>query len=403
MSWPIPELTGIDWTRAAFEFGVGALGYILLILNNPVARFFRDGLLIVNRYPRIWIWLAVLSCSYSLFQFVIAWQLGELRLSLYDLVNWPVPKPIDLRAAAGRSSLPALELVSGVFNQLVVSYPLSAVAAFLFLLNWSGSHFNLIAESRVRLGRWWILIYLGVVTCAFGAAVKPVFALGIHWLNQFLDGIFLLRVGAVLDWLSFQFEYLFGLVVQIYLILLAFVWIRGIKSDPERVFALALRRTPHVAKWAGLMLLIIAIFIHLPLLITYLWIGQFTDFTSAAVEYVDQTVRPVIAIVLIFFCSVEITLVLHNETLQRALQEHAALMRAKWYPVLWFLIVSGLHVFLVCWLGEAALECYPTASVPYLLWSFLFSLVKAVLAAWLLTSWVCLYRDARRPRREIRV
>jgi hypothetical protein len=209
-------------------------------------------------------------------------------------------------------------------------------------------------------------------------------------------------VGAVLDWLSFQFEYLFGLVVQIYLILLAFVWIRGIKSDPERVFALALRRTPHVAKWAGLMLLISALFIHLPLLISYLWIGQFTDFTSAAVEYVDQTVRPLFAMVLIFFCSVQITLVLHNQTLQKALQEHANLMRTSWYRLLWFVIVAGLHLYAVCWVGEAALACYPVMSVPNVLASLLVSFAKGVVAAWLLTSWVCLYRDARRPRKEIR-
>jgi hypothetical protein len=402
VSWPIPELTGIDWTHVAIEAGAGVLGYLLLILCNPVARFFRDGLAIVNRHPRIWIWLAILSCSYSIFQAVIAWRLGEFHLSLYDLVNWPTARAVDLNLAAQRCWLPALELLSGLFNQVVVSFPASGLAAILFLMNWGGAHFNLIAEARVRLGIWWMPVYLGVVICAFAAVAKPLFAISIHWLNQFFDGLFLLRVGAVLDWLSFQFEYLFGLVVQIYLILLAFVWIRGIKSDPERVFALALRRTPHVAKWAGLMLLISALFIHLPLLISYLWIGQFTDFTSAAVEYVDQTVRPLFAMVLIFFCSVQITLVLHNQTLQKALQEHANLMRTSWYRLLWFVIVAGLHLYAVCWVGEVALACYPNMSAPNVLASLLVSFAKGVVAAWLLTSWVCLYRDARRPRKEIR-
>jgi len=50
---------------------------------------------------------------------------------------------------------------------------------------------------------------LWVVICAFGALLKPMFGLGIRWLNQYLDGIFLLRLGAVLDSLSFAFEYLF--------------------------------------------------------------------------------------------------------------------------------------------------------------------------------------------------
>lgn len=402
MSWPIPDLTGIDWTHAAIEAGAGVLGYLLFVLCNPVSRFFGDGLRIVNRHPRIWIWLAVLSCSYSLFQAVIAWRLGELHVSLYDLVNWPGARSVDLNLAAKRCWLPALELSSGIFNQVVATFPASSLAALLFLMNWGGAHFNLIAEARVRLGAWWMLVYLGVVICAFGAVAKPIFAIAIHSLNQFVDGLFLLRVGAVLDWLSFQFEYLFGLVVQIYLILLAFVWLRGIKSDPERVFALALRRTPHLAKWAGLMLLLSALFIHLPLLISYLWIGQFTDFTSAMVEYVDQTARPLMAIVLILFCSVQITLALHNQTLQKALQEHVALLRTSWYRIVWFVIVSGFHLFAVSWIGEVILACYPVMSVPYVLGSLLVSFAKAVVAAWLLTSWVCLYRDARRPRKEIR-
>jgi hypothetical protein len=402
VSWPIPDLTGIDWTRAAIEAGAAGLGYLLFIFCNPVSRFFGDGLRIVNRHPRIWIWLVVLGCSYALFQALISWRLGELHLSLYDVVNWPAARSVDLNLAAKRCWLPAFELLSGIFNQVVVTFPASGLAALLFLMNWGGAHFNLIAEARVRLGAWWMPVYLGVVISAFGAVAKPIFALTIHWLNQFADGLFLLRVGAVLDWLSFQFEYLFGLVVQIYLVLLAFVWIRGIKSDPERVFALALRRTPHLAKWAGLMLLLSALFIHLPLLISYLWIGQFTDFTSAMVEYVDQTARPVMAIVLILFCSVQITLVLHNQTLQKALQEHVSLLRTSWYRIVWFVIVSGFHLFAVCWVGEVILACYPVMSVPHVLGSLLVSFAKAVVAAWLLTSWVCLYRDARRPRKEIR-
>jgi hypothetical protein len=122
----------------------------------------------------------------------------------------------------------------------------------------------------------------------------------------------------------------------------------------------------------------------------------------AAVEYVDQTVRPLFAMVLIFFCSVQITLVLHNQTLQKALQEHTNLMRTSWYRLLWFVIVAGVHLYAVSWVGEAALACYPVMSVPNLLASLLVSFAKAVVAAWLLTSWVCLYRDTRRPRKEIR-
>jgi hypothetical protein len=402
VSLAVPDSIGIDWTRWIGEIGVGIVGYAFVVFGNPTQPFFRDGLRVLKRYPRIWLWLAGMSFTYWLFQLVQAWELGELKVSVYDLVYWPAPADWNWGLAAGRAWLPALELLAGLFNQIVVSFPLSGIAALLFLLNWGNSHFALIQEMRVRLGRWWIPAYGGLVICAFGALLKPLFGLSIHWLNQFLDGIFLLRLGAVLDSLSFAFEYLFGLVIQVYLILLAFVWIRGIHSPPERVFIFALKRMAHLAKWAGLILLVSALAIHLPLLASYLWIGQFTDFTSAAVQYVEQTARPLLAIAMILFCSIQVSLVLHNESFRQAVFEHTDFMRRHWYRVLWFIIVAGMHLFLVCWLGAVWLDRYKGGSVPYLLGLFLMSGIKAVLAAWFLAAWVCLYRNARRPRKEIK-
>jgi hypothetical protein len=398
----VPDSIGIDWARWIGEIGVGILGYALVLFGNPTQPFFRDGLRVLKRYPRIWLWLAGMSFAYWLFQLTQAWELGELKFSVYDLVYWPAPMDWNWRLAASRAWLPALELLAGLFNQIVVSFPLSGIAALLFLLNWGDSHFALIQEMRARLGRWCIPAYGGLVICAFGALLKPVFGLSIRWLNQFLDGIFLLRLGAVLDSLSFAFEYLFGLVIQVYLVLLAFVWIRGIHSTPERIFIFALKRMAHLAKWAGLILLIGALAIHLPLLASYLWIGQFTDFTSAAVEYVDQTARPLLAIALILFCSMQVSLVLHNESFRQAVSEHTAFMRQHWYRVLWFIIIAGMHLFLACWAGAVWLDSYKGGSVPYLLGLFLLSTIKAILAAWFLAAWVCLYRNARRPRKEIR-
>jgi hypothetical protein len=392
---------GMD-TRWIAEIGAGILAYACVIFGNPALPFFRDGLRVLKRYPRIWLWLAGMSFAYWFFQLAEAWELGEIKFSLYDLVYWPAPRAWNWALAASRAWLPALELLAGLFNQIVVSFPLSGIAALLFLLNWGNSHFALIQEMRVRLGRWWVPVYGGLVICAFGALLKPMFGLGIRWLNQYLDGIFLLRLGAVLDSLSFAFEYLFGLVIQVYLILLVFVWIRGINSPPERVFIFALKRMAHLAKWAGLILLVSSLGIHLPLLASYLWIGQFTDFTSAAVQYVEQTARPLIAIALLLFCSMQISLVLHNESFRQAITEHTAFMRQHWYRVLWFLVVAGMHLFLVCWVGAGWLDGYKNGSFPYLLGLFLLSGAKAICAAWFLAAWVCLYRNARRQRKEIR-
>ncbi len=308
-------------------------GYLLLVFANPAYRYFRDGLRCVQRHPRMWIWLCVLGLTYTLFQLLQALQMGEAQFSIQNLLYWPRFHPQDWFVIAHRAGLPALELLSGIFNQAVVSYPTSAGAALLFLLNWQGYHAKFAEAARRRLGRWWLAVYAGLLLCALAAFVKPIFSLAIYWLNQYLGGILLLRAGAVIDWLSFQFEYLFGLLIQIVLVLQTFVWIRGLNATPNRILELAVKRSVYAAKWAGCVLGATLLFIHLPLLISYLWIAEYTDFTNAVVQYVEQTARPLLAMGLLLFCTMQATLILHNETLREAVLEHAQITRKHWYRI----------------------------------------------------------------------
>jgi hypothetical protein len=291
------------WHSVALSTAGVLVGYLILILANPAHRFFRDGLRCVQRHPRMWIWLSVLGLAYTSFQSLEAYRLEEGNFSPTSLLSWPAFKPHDWLSAARQAWLPALELLAGLFNQAVVSYPTSAPAALLFMINWRGCQTQFVRAAKKRLGRWWVAVYLGLVLCAFAAFCKPLFSLSIYWLNQYLDGIFLLRLGAIIDWLSFQFEYLFGLLIQIFLIVLTFVWIRGLNAEPARIFEFALKRAVFAVKWAGVVLLATLLMIHLPLLISYVWITQQTDFTNAVVQYIEKTPRPLIALGLIFFCS----------------------------------------------------------------------------------------------------
>ena len=396
------EFSAPAWQAVVLPTAGVFVGYLLLIFGNPVSRFFRDGLRCLQRHPRMWIWLSVFGMAYTVFQILQAYQLEERDFWQLNLLYWPAFKPRGWATSAGQAWLPGLELLAGLFNQAVVSYPTSALAALLFLLNWRGYQMQFLRLAKGRLGRWWLGIYPALVLCAVAAFCKPIFSLSIYWLNRYFDGIFLLRVGAIIDWLSFQFEYLFGLLIQIFLVLLTFVWIRGLNSEPRRIFEFALKRAVYAAKWAGVVLLATFLLIHLPLLVSYFWITQQTDFTNAVIQYVEQTARPLIAVALIMFCSIQITLILHNETLRDAVHEHAQLARRHWSRIIWFLVVAGLHLFALSWLTDFMVGAFPEYSVPNLLLAALFTLGRAFLAAWFLASWVCLYRASQAMPKEIR-
>jgi hypothetical protein len=391
-----PEIGSIAWQPVAIPIAAILTGCLALFFANPSAPFFWDGLRCLHRHPRMWVWLSGLGLAYTFFQVIEDLGFGGMRYSLTSILYWPAFKPPDWGASAGRAWLPALEMLSGLFNQAVVSYPVSAIAALLFLFNWRGYQMQFLRAAKRRMGKWWVPVYPGLLACAVAALCKPVFWLSIYWLNKYFDGILLLHAGAIIDWLSFQFEYLFGLLIQIYLVLLTFVWIRGLSSEPGRIFEFALKRGVYAAKWAGVVLLSTLLLIHLPLLTSYLWITQQTDYTNAVVQYVDQTARPLIAVALILCCSIQVTLILHNETLRDAVQVHAQFARHFWLRIISFLLLAGLQLFAMSWLTDLVAGGFPKYSVPNLLFAALFTLARAFLAAWFLATWVCLYRASER-------
>jgi hypothetical protein len=328
--------------------------------------------------------------------------MGEISLSFKDVIDWPPFKSIEWSIAARRAWLSSIEILAGLFNQAVVAYPISAIAALLFLINWHGYQGHFRTTARRKLQGWWAAIYAAVLICAFASFCKPIYSVSIYWLNQYWGAIFLLRLGALIDWLSFQFEYLFGLLIQTFLILTTFVWIRGLHADSARIFAMALKRVVYAAKWAGIVLAASALLIHLPLLISYLWITRQPDFTNAVIQYVEQTARPLLAIGLLLFCSIQMALILHNESLVEAISDHAELARRHWYRVLWFLGVAGLHLFVICWISEYMNGGYPKSSIPALLIGIVSGIAKGFLAGWFIASWVCLYRGSYTGRKGIR-
>ncbi|MBV9999372.1 MAG: hypothetical protein JO015_09700 [Verrucomicrobia bacterium] len=380
--WPAPWLL----------VGAGLAGYVLLLVSNPVFPFLLNGLRALQRHPRIWLWFGALSGSYFLLQCIQAYELGFLQIGVSDVLYWPAFQPETESIAAAKAWLPALDGVAGLFQQAVVTFPASALAAFLFLVNWRNARTTTFSVARKRLERWRFPVYFGVLLCAVAALLKPLFAVCIYLLNDFIGAVQLLQLGAVLDACSFQFEALFGTLIQVYLVLLVYAWLRGLSVSSDRVFALAIKRSVHAARWTGLFLLAGLVLVHLPLLTTYAQLQGDADFTKAVVQYIDQIARPLLDVVLILFCSVQLSLVFHNEALSDALGMHAAFVRAHWYRLLWFLLVAALHFFLLEWLRHFLATGFPENSFPERLTTLLALEAKAFLSAWFLASWVCLYR-----------
>ncbi|MBV9391337.1 MAG: hypothetical protein JOY96_05530, partial [Verrucomicrobia bacterium] len=263
---------------------VAATGILALSINVTRSGSFRDGVRCLQRYPEIWGWLALLAVCYFCFGAIQSVLLNEWRVRPKELLVWPafvIPDPV---IAARRSWLPALESLAGLFSLTTVSFPVSGLAALAFLVNWNGCQTKVIRASKRRFPHWWIVVFVGMHICAIAALYKPFFSLCIFWLNNFFGGVLLLRTGAVLDTLSFQFEYLFGLVIQMYLLLRVLVWVRGLHADPTRTLDMALKRTIYAGKWAALMVALSLICIQAPLLLTYFWKPGWN--TGSVVQYV---------------------------------------------------------------------------------------------------------------------
>ena len=109
-------------------------GYALVMLFAPVRRALVDGLHCLGRYQRIWITFAVLGFGYFVFQFITFTPIrnwADLEPSqITSLPEWAWP---GLSEIWRETLLPALEGVSGIFDNATPTSPLSVIAAVLMI------------------------------------------------------------------------------------------------------------------------------------------------------------------------------------------------------------------------------------------------------------------------------
>jgi hypothetical protein len=383
-------------TSPRFWFGICGVigGYLLLMLTNPVRAAFQDGFRAMRRHKALWGFLALFGLGYALFQIALrlffsqALPVGEQPTFQWGQ-TWFLPHSRQLEIL-GESVLPAAESVGGIFNVFVTTFPLSAVAALLFLTNRGGHRVVLSRALRKRFGKSGWLVHGGLLLCGLAAVAKPCVYVALPMAGDSVPHS--LMWSQLIDSLSFVFEYLFGICIQIYLILLVYLWVRG-KSQPHvDLLDFAIRRFSYVMKWATLVLVISSVTIHIPLVLAT------APFTAAylplegTVYYIDRFVRPVLALFLVVFCSMQITLTFHSETLKKAVRDHVHFVKERWGLIAWFLIVAGLHFFALQAFDSTFVAGFGEGTAPVLVWQLLYPTLMALVGGWLLASWVCLFK-----------
>src|SRR5438128_2493925 len=140
--------------------------------------------------------------------------------------------------------------------------------------------------------------------------------------------------------------------------------------------------------WSYLMvrlLLLLAYFMNIPGVLDYLPIE-----------------RSVISGLIIAFCSVQISLALHNESLGDAIRAHRRFVRQNAGRLAWFLLICGVHFFCIMICDAIVRGAIAERLGALFFWKFIFACLRGIITGWLLASWVCLFRqcESRRLQQE---
>src|SRR5256886_14778607 len=361
-------------------------GYVIVLLFNPVRLALRDGFRCLLRYKRIWLTFVLLGFAYFVFQcstFTPIQSFADLDLTqLTSMQTWRWPTFMEVWSDA---PLPAIEGVAGIFDNATTTYPLSAIAAVLLLMNWRGLHGALVRALGKRFRFLGYIIYFILLLSGIAALIKPI----VYWALPIWGGLLpaagLLQISASLDAFALIFEYLLGIYIQVYLIVVCFAWIRGLSFEEGELFRFAMRRFSYVLEWAGIVVLFSTVIVRLPLLLAY-----FMNI-SDVLDYLPIE-RAVMCGLIITFASVQISLALHNETLREAIRVHREFVRNNASRFAWFLLICGIHFFFLTVADAIVRGAIADRLMAMVLWKPFFVVLRGFVTGWLLASWVCLFR-----------
>ena len=98
----------------------------------------------------------------------------------------------------------------------------------------------------------------------------------------------------------------------------------------------------------------------------------------------------------------QVSLVLHNETLGAALQAHKEFIRTNLFRFGWFLLIAALHYFFLTTVDAIVRAAVADRVVGVIAWKIIYVCLRGFITGWLLASWVCLFRqcETRRASQE---
>ena len=368
-------------------------GYLIVLFFNPIRLALRDGLRCILRFKRIWLTFVLLGFAYSVFQFVTFTPLSGMADLDFSQVtapgSWEWPTFVEVWRDV---PLPTIEGVAGIFDNATTTYPLSVLAAILLLINWRGLHGALFGALRKRYGFWGYLIYLAMLISLLATLLKPI----IFWkLGGWIGGpaaASWLQKSATVNAVAEIFEYFFGVYIQVYLITVCLAWIKGLSFGEEDLFRFAMRRFSYVLEWAGVVAIVSTLVVRVPLLL---------GFFREAPNVFDLS-RYVMSVFIIVFSSVQVSLVLHNETLRPAIQAHKEFIRTNLFRFGWFLLIAALHYFFLTTCDVMMRGAIADRAVGVIAWKIIYVCLRGLITGWLLASWVCLFRqcETRRANQE---
>ena len=191
------------------------------------------------------------------------------------------------------------------------------------------------------IGFWGYLIYLVVLLSALASPAEADRFLAAAGMGHGHDRErTCFKLPPTVDAVAFIFEYLFGVYIQVYLITVCLAWIKGLSFSEGDLFRFAVRRFSYVLKWAGIV--VIVEHAHRAAAAAP---GLFRRSCPDVLDYLPVE-RFLMSALIIAFCSVQISLVLHNETSARRLPRASGnLFGRNLFRFGWFLLICALHYF----------------------------------------------------------